>query len=181
MNEVEKEALKLLEEEESLAEVRKSGTYRFLPSYRYEAHRHIEYEINYVLQGKCMMIFDTEYVPLKAGECIVITPFQNHGFLVDAKSGCKIQQTEMRIRIPEDMKEIFPFSERKREYQVLKNCEDLVPIMEQISRICRVDKESYGMTMLDLSVLQLVVALGYHGKKLTQQKPEFEMKRSGRF
>ena len=165
MNEVEKEALKLLEEEESLAEVRKSGTYRFLPSYRYEAHRHIEYEINYVLQGKCMMIFDTEYVPLKAGECIVITPFQNHGFLVDAKSGCKIQQTEMSIRIPEDRKEIFPFSERKRGYQVLKNCEDLVPVMEQISRICRVDKESYGMTMLDLSVLQLVVALGYHGKK----------------
>lgn len=165
MNEVEKSILKLLEKEENLVEVRKSGTYRFLPSYRYEAHSHIEYEINYVLQGKCMMIFDTEYVPLKAGECIVITPFQKHGFLVDAKSGCKIQQTEMSIQIPEDMKEVFPFCEREREYQVLKNCEDLVPIMEQISRICRVDKESYGITMLDLSVLQLVVALGYHGKK----------------
>lgn len=165
MNEILKNVQQLLENDNSKIEVRKSGTYRFLPSYRYEAHRHIEYEINYVLQGKCMMIFDTEYVPLKAGECIVINPFQNHGFLVDAKSGCKIQQTEMSICIPEDMKETFPFCEKESEYQVLKNCEDLVPVMEQVSRICRCDKEDYGTTLLHLAVLQLVVTLGYHGKK----------------
>ncbi|MGN0355276.1 MAG: helix-turn-helix domain-containing protein [Muricoprocola sp.] len=169
MNRVEEMARELLKEEESGIEVRKSGSYRFLPSYRYEAHKHIEYEINYVLQGKCMMIFDTEYVPLKAGECIVIAPFRNHGFLVDAKTGCKIQQTEMTIRIPEEMKEVFGLGSKDLAYQVLKNCEDLIQIMEQISRFYRTDKEEYGTALLHLAVVQLVVALGYHGKKTDAQ------------
>ena len=165
MNEMVRDVQRLLDAEQSRIQVRKSGTYRFLPSYRYEAHRHLEYEINYVLQGKCMMIFDGEYVPLKAGECIVIAPFQKHGFLVDAKSGCKIQQTEMSIRIPSEMESEFPFCKKNTVYQVLSDCEDLVPVMEQISRFYRTDREEYGEVLLDLAVLQLVVALGYHGKK----------------
>lgn len=71
----------------------------------------------------------------------------------------------MSIQIPQEMENVFTFCKRDCSYQVLSDCEDLVPVMEQISRNCRVAKESYGMTMLDLSVLQLVVALGYHGKK----------------
>ena len=165
MNEIIKDVQQLLEMQQSRIEVRKSGTYRFLPSYRYESHSHIEYEINYVLHGKCMMIFDREYVPLKAGECILITPFQKHGFLVDAKSGCKIQQTEMSIQIPQEMENVFTFCKRDCSYQVLSDCEDLVPVMEQIARFYRADREEYGQTLLHLAVLQLVVALGYHGKE----------------
>lgn len=153
MNRVEEQALKLLEEGCGQIAVRKSGSYRFQPSYRYEAHRHLEYEINYVLSGKCMMIFDAEYVPLKAGECIVISPFQNHGFLVDARSGCKIQQTEARFCIPGTMKREFPFSDGRTPYYLLRNCEDMVPIMEQVSRFHRIDKEEYKTALLDLAVL----------------------------
>lgn len=143
-------------------DVRKSGSYRFLPSYRYEAHRHAEYEINYVLSGKCMMIFEEEYVPLRAGECIVIPPFWKHGFLVDAKTGCKIQQTEMCVSIPESMREQFPFCDRQIPYHLLRECEELVPVMEQLSRHRRNDREEYKTVLLDLSVLQLIAALGYH-------------------
>lgn len=158
--------MKIWKEGVGKMDVRKSGAYRFLPSYRYEAHRHVEYEINYVLSGKCMMIFEEEYVPLKVGECIVIPPFWKHGFLVDAKSGCKIQQTEMSVEIPESMKEIFPFCDRKVPYRLIRDCEDLVPVMEQLSRHHRNDRETYRAALLDLSVLQLIAALGYHTGKV---------------
>lgn len=163
MNKIENLALELLENTECRIAVRKAGAYRFPSSYRYEAHRHVEYEINYVSSGKCMMIFDTEYVPLKAGEGIIVSPFCNHGFLVDAKSGCKIQQAEMSLSIPETLEQDFPFSSRVHLYYRIKACEDIVPVMEQIARLHRSEKKNeYRDTMLDLAVVQLMVALGYH-------------------
>lgn len=165
MNKIREMALELLKNDRCRIAVRKAGAFRFPASYRYEAHRHIEYEINYIDNGKCVMTFDDSYVPLKAGECIIIPPFHNHGFLVEAKSGCKIKQAEVHFEIPEEMENAFSFSGRHPYYRI-KDCEDVVPLIEETARLYRSEKRNdYRDTLLDLSVVQLIVALGYHTAK----------------
>lgn len=166
MNEVKDLALELLKDDNCQIAVRKAGSYRFRSSYRYEAHKHIEYEINYISSGKCVMTFDEEYVPLKDGECVIISPFHKHGFLVDAKRGCELKQAEMSIQIPAHMEKLFPFSRGDHPYCKIKDCEDVVPLIEQIARIYRSERENeYKDTLLDFAVVQLLVALGYHTGK----------------
>lgn len=167
MNRIEQLAVELLEDKNCCISVRKAGSYRFPSSYRYEPHRHVEYEINYISSGNCVMTFEEEYVPLKSGECIVITPYKHHGFLVDAGNGCKIEQAEMSIRIPERMADVFPFGKDEFPYYKIRDCEDVVPLVEQVARFYRKEKRNeYGAALLDFAVVQLMVALGYHtGKK----------------
>lgn len=165
MNTIEDRVRELLDGETSRIMVRKAGSYRFPSSYRYEAHGHVEYEINYISSGKCVMTFDGEYVPLKMGECIIITPFEKHGFLVDAKSGCKIKQAEITVHIPEKMEDTFPFCSKKHPYFKIKDCEDIVPLIEEIGKIHRNEKNDYRDVLGNLAVIQLMVALGYHTKK----------------
>lgn len=163
MNKVENLVLKLLDKQICQIAVRKAGGYRFPSSYRFESHRHVEYEINYVASGRCVMIFEEEYVPLKAGECIIIPPFHNHGFLVEFKSGCKLQQVEMSIRLPESAAEILPFGNGGNPYYRIKDCENIVPLMGQVARFHRNERRNeYMGSLLDLAVVQLLVALGYH-------------------
>lgn len=165
MNKIREMALELMKSDNCHIAVRKAGAFRFPSNYRYEAHRHIEYEINYIDNGKCVMTFDGLYVPLKAGECIIIPPFHNHGFLVEANSGCKIKQAEVHFEIPAEMETTFPFS-GKNPYYRIKDCEDVVPLIEEIGRFYRSEKRNdYRDTLLDLSVVQLIVALGYHTAK----------------
>lgn len=166
MNKVENLVLKLLDKQICQIAVRKAGGYRFPSSYRFESHRHVEYEINYVVSGRCVMIFEEEYVPLKAGECIIIPPFHNHGFLVEFKSGCKLQQVEMSIRLPESAVEILPFGNGDNPYYRIKDCENIVPLMGQVARFHRNEsRNEYMGSLLDLAVVQLLVALGYHAAR----------------
>lgn len=166
MNKVENQALELLQISAGRIAVRKAGLYRFPASYRYKAHKHIEYEINYIESGKCVMTFDEAYVPLKAGECIVIPPFHNHGFLVEAKYKCKIRQAEMSIEIPDEMERVFLSSGKAHAYYRLKDCEDIVPLIDQIAHLHRSEKKNeYRDTLLEFAVVQLIVAVGFYTSK----------------
>lgn len=163
MNRIEALAWELLGSEKERIAVRKAGSYRFPSSYRYEPHRHREYEVNYIDSGKCVMTFEEEYVPLRAGECIIISPGYRHGFLVDAKAGCKIVQAEMTIPLPEMMTGEFPFGDRNHPYCRIRDCQDVVLLIQQVARYHRNQQTGeYLETLLDLSVLQLVTALGWH-------------------
>lgn len=165
MGTIEKCVYELLDEGTGKIAVRKAGSYRFPSSYRYEAHAHVEYEINYVSSGRCVMTFEEEYVPLKDGECIIISPFAKHGFLVDAKCGCNIRQAELSIEIPEKMRNTFPFSRKNHPYYKIRDCEDITSLIEQIAKVHRNEENEYRKILLELSVVQLMVALGYHTNK----------------
>lgn len=163
MNRVENLVLKLLDKEICQIAVRKAGSYRFPLSYRFEAHRHIEYEINYVVSGGCVMIFEEEYVPLKAGECIIVPPFCKHGFLVEFKNGCKLQQVEMSVQLPEHAEEMLNFGSGSNPYYRIKDCENIIPLMAEVARFHRSEiQNEYTGSLLDLAVVQLLVALEYH-------------------
>jgi AraC-like DNA-binding protein len=172
MNKIEKLAVELLQNDQCQINVRKAGTFRFPASYRFEAHSHVEYEINYISSGTCVMTFKEGYVPLKEGECIIVSPYEWHGFLVDVKSGCKLKQAEMSIQIPNDMKEDFPFCSHEQAYYVIRDCEDLVSLIEQVAKFHRIEwGDRYMDALLRFSVIQLVIALGYHTSKVGNKNP----------
>lgn len=154
-------------EETGRIKVKKTGVYRFLSSYRYAPHSHMELEVNYVKSGNCVMVFPDEYVPLKSGECVVVTPCVKHGFLVDTKNGCKLIQAEFSVEVNEtDIEDLLGVQE-KHPYYRLKNCEAIVPFMEQAARIHRMETQyqEYKQTQLKLAMIQLLMALKYHIEK----------------
>lgn len=160
----------LLNNEAYQMKVRKAGVFRFPIHYRYQPHRHVEYEINYVSSGNCVMHFGEEYVPLRQGACIIIPPYYEHGFIVDLKGGCKITQVEMQIDMPKDSVEPFTYCNGEQPYYVIHNCEDVVTFIEQIAKLYRHEwKNSYTELQLRLAMLQLLIALGHHTDKLDQQ------------
>ncbi len=166
MNELEMWIGDFLRDEECKIVVRKAGTYRFPNTYIYQMHRHIEYEVNYIASGKGVMTFDDKHVILSAGECIIIPPYIHHGFLVDTKSGCKICQAEMSVQISDQVSKCFPLFEKTQSYYKIKDCENIVPLIEQIARLFRKEENPYHTALIDLAVLQLLVALWhYRGKE----------------
>lgn len=177
MNKIEKHLSSFLSDEKCRITVRKAGTYRFPNSYIYKAHSHVEYEINYVASGNCVMIFGEEYIPLKKGECIVISPFENHGFLVDTKNGCKIWQAEMSILLSEKMIKKLSGDHEQNMHFKIKDCEDVIPLIDQIARYHRNEKNDYYTTLLNLSVLQLMVALKHHKEKSEDMSGRIENKK----
>lgn len=168
MEEIERLVSALADPKNCRMAVRKAGAYRFTSSYRYEAHRHIEYEVNYVNSGNCIMTFEGEHVPLKEGECIVISPWIEHGFLVDAQKGCRITQAEFRVESAEGLGDVFSFAGQTYPYYQIKDCRDVVPLMEQTARLHRAKRNKYQSVQLGLAVIQMILGLRYHiGKEVS--------------
>lgn len=140
--------------------IRKSGIFRFPSNYRFETHAHEEYEINYINTGACIMEVDDSYVPLKAGECIVIAPGSAHCFMVDMQRTCKITQLELVIRCPEDLTAGLMFPGFPESFHRLRDCEHLLPLLERICYYCRAgEREATGKVQIDLMLLQLYALL----------------------
>lgn len=167
MKEIEELVSELLNKENCRIAVRKAGIYRFTSSYRYEAHRHLEYEVNYINSGNCIMTFERGYVPLKIGDCIVIPPWTKHGFLVDTKKGCRITQSEFSLEFSEGQKDIISSDGEKHLYYQIKDCEDIIFLMEQAARVHRIKKnDKYREMQLKLAVIQMITALKCHVDKI---------------
>lgn len=160
MNELEQRLIKLLLDSQYDTHIRKSGIYRFHSNYRFETHAHKEYEINYINAGACIMEVDGSYVPLKAGECIVIAPGSAHCFIVDMQKTCKITQLELVIHYPETVTEGLWFPGFPESYHRLRECEDLLPLLERICYYCRAgEQEATGTVQIDFMLLQLYALL----------------------
>lgn len=69
----------------------------FKHGYHFRGHSHKRIELNYVLQGKCVMRLEDELVELNRNNCILILPGSEHDFYVNSKSGVKIVQIEFKI------------------------------------------------------------------------------------
>ena len=160
MNGLEQKLIGLLSDSSYETNIRKSGVYRFPSSYRFETHAHEEYEINYINTGACIMEVDGSYVPLKAGECIVIAPGSAHCFMVDMQRACKITQLELVIRCPGDLAAGLAFPGFSEPYHRLRECEHLLPLLERICYYCRAgEAEATGTVQIDLMLLQLYALL----------------------
>lgn len=160
MNKLEEMLIGLLTDSEYDTNIRKSGIYRFPSNYRFETHAHKEYEINYINAGACIMEVDGSYVPLKAGECIVIAPGSAHCFMVDMQKTCKITQLELVIRCPKEAAKGLAFPGFPESYHRLRECEHLLPLLERICYYCRAgEAEATGTLQIDLMLLQLYALL----------------------
>ncbi len=69
----------------------------FKPEFHFQMHSHKRIELNYILQGSCVMKLENELIKLNQNNSILIFPNSNHDFYVDSKSGVKIIQLEFQI------------------------------------------------------------------------------------
>ena len=69
----------------------------FKPGYHFQTHSHKRIEINYILQGSCIMKLENELIKLSRNNSILIFPESNHDFYVDSKQGVKIVQLEFQM------------------------------------------------------------------------------------
>lgn len=69
----------------------------FKSGYRFKMHSHKRIEINYILQGSCVMMLENELIKLTRNNSILIFPESNHDFYVNSKSGVKIVQLEFQM------------------------------------------------------------------------------------
>lgn len=69
----------------------------FKSGYHFKMHSHKRIEINYILQGSCLMRLENELIKLGKNNSILIFPESKHDFYVDAKQGVKIVQLEFEM------------------------------------------------------------------------------------
>lgn len=71
----------------------------FNPGFHFKMHSHKRIEINYVLKGSCVMMFENKLVKLNQNNSILVFPDSKHDFFVDSKLGVKIVQLEFLLDI----------------------------------------------------------------------------------
>lgn len=69
----------------------------FKHGYHFKGHSHKRIELNYVMQGNCIMMLENELVELNRNNSILILPDSEHDFYVNSKTGVKIVQIEFKI------------------------------------------------------------------------------------
>lgn len=175
MRDIEQTLIGLLSETEYKTRIGNAGVFRFPSNFRFETHAHEEYEINYINAGNCMMEIEGAYIPLKQGECIVIAPQKAHCFMVDMQKTCKITQLELIIHYPKEAVEGLLFPGFREDFHRLRDCEQLVPLIERICYYYRAgEREFTGKIQINLMLLQLYALLSEEimAERLTAEREE---------
>ena len=173
MNELERELFELLRSEEYGTRMRKAGVYLFPADYRFNPHAHAEYEINYVNTGHCIMSVGEDYVPLRQGECIVVSPGNPHGFMVDGQKPCRITQLELVIHAPEQTGSLLEFPGMEESFYRLRDCEGLLFLLERVVYYHRARELALAeQTLLDLTLLQLYAAISETARRQREQNSQ---------
>lgn len=172
MSDLKETILALLGSDDYKVYIRKAGKYKFQSNYKFETHKHSEIEINYVNAGCCVMGVGSSYVPLKAGDCIVITPYVPHSFTVDMSKVCSITQLEYSVLFPDGMEDAISFLNGTVDYHQFRSCDNLCKTLENVGRNFREQKEDddYSKVQLELALLQMHVAFERQYQKLEQEE-----------
>lgn len=141
MNDLKQAILELIMHDEYEVIIRNSGKYRFLENYKFETHNHVEFEINYIKSGCCIMGIGDEYVPLKQGDCIVINEWVPHCFMVDIEKRCSITQLEFSVFRSKEYSEKIKCLSDTYQFFKIENCENICTTMELICKYYRVSEE----------------------------------------
>lgn len=161
---LEERIIELIKDDSCEMNVRNAGVYRFAKGYRFQQHKHMEYEINHISSGQAIMYIEGKKTVIPQGRCIVIPPYKKHSFET-AKTGCKITQLEMSMET-KNHKGFLLDQQEKQNFYILKDCEDIIPLIERIARLHRKEKNEYFSVLQKLSVVELMVTLQYHMEEI---------------
>ena len=106
-NELKQSLLDILGSPEFDIHIRNAGKFRFPINYLFGVHSHIEFEMNYINSGNCVMEIGGVLTSLKQGDCVIISPNIPHYFMVGMQRGCSIVQLEYSMNLPERIGESF--------------------------------------------------------------------------
>lgn len=161
MGDIRASVLKLLGDKNYKYFIRNAGKFKFPPNYKFEIHKHSEYEINYINTGSCVMGVGEEYVPLKAGDCIVIRPYISHCFMVDTSKGCSIVQLEYSFSVPGYITEEITILKDDSSFHKFNSCDSLGKVLENVCEAFREQRsqDEFSTALLDLALGQFYVVL----------------------
>lgn len=167
MGDIKEKVLKLLGDENYKYFIRNAGKFKFPPNYKFEIHKHSEYEINYISTGSCVMGIGDEYVPLKAGDCIIIRPYMSHCFMVDTSKGCSIVQLEYSFSVPVYMAEEIPIFSDDKPFHKFTSCDSMGKVLENVCEAFRQqrNKDEFSTAILELAIGQFYVVVSKFYKK----------------
>lgn len=177
MNDLEKLAVKFLQEEEYKIKVRKAGVFRFVEEYRFLQHSHIEYEINFISSGQAVMEIEGKKIVIPKGQCIVIPPYKKHSFRVESKAGCRLTQLEMSLQMGEKEKGFLAKEGEDCDCFIIRECEDLIPLIERIARLYRQEEDEYHTFLLKLTAVDMMITLNHY---ICQKDKQYSAKMKSR-
>lgn len=162
MKNLEELAIKFLQNEEYRLKIRKAGVFRFVEAYRFRQHAHEEYEINYINSGHAIMQIEGCEVSLHQGQCVVIPPHRKHSFHVDSKIGCRLTQLEMSLKMKNQDESFLMKDGEVKAYYVIKNCEEIAPLIERIARGFRKENTESNEFLMKISAIEMMITLNYY-------------------
>ncbi|MEN8116800.1 MAG: AraC family transcriptional regulator [Bacteroidota bacterium] len=156
----------------------------FKSNYHFKMHSHKRIELNYILQGSCVMMFDNKLVKLNQNNSILIFPGSKHDFYVDSKTGIKIAQLEFQIEesgltgyhdLPDtNLYSLFNQS-GSNNYIKIPNNPEIGNCMERIIRENKLKRNNYvSLTTLYFSELTILVSRYIHRQHEIIDKQENE-------
>ncbi len=155
-------AVKFLQNEDYRLKIRKAGIFRFVEEYRFRQHSHEEYEINYINTGQAVMQIEGHEVTIHQGQCVVIPPHRKHSFRVISKIGCKLTQLEMSLEMKNQDEEFLMKDGKVENYYVIKNCDEIAPLIERIARVFRKNETEQNEFFQKISAIEMMIILNYY-------------------
>uniref|UniRef100_UPI003217DD10 AraC family transcriptional regulator n=1 Tax=uncultured Draconibacterium sp. TaxID=1573823 RepID=UPI003217DD10 len=140
----------------------------FKPGFHYKMHSHDRIELNYVLKGSCVMMFENKLVKLNQHNSILIFPGFEHDFYVDSKQGIKIVQLEFllnesafdycRKSKESELSFLFNLKSRSNSFLKIPNNPEIGNCMERIIKENKLKRTSY-VSLSELYLLELIYLL----------------------
>lgn len=147
----------------------------FSSNYIYDEHLHESYEINYINQGRCMMTIEDKKVTLRQGECIILSPYYAHSFMVDASQKCCITQLSFKLNeVSINLEELMIFKD-KQPYFKIASCTDVLESMQSMYTYAH-DKSygTYNKLLLNVELQKLFIILSMHIEQMCLIGPKYE-------
>jgi len=153
----------------------------FKPGFHFEMHSHKRVELNYVLKGSCVMMFDNKLVKLNQNNSILIFPGSQHDFFVDSKLGVKIVQLEFildesvfdnfKIALESELSFLFNLRSSARTYIKIPNNPETGNCMERIIKENKLKRNDFE-PLSKLYFLELIILLS---RVISRQRRQLEL------
>lgn len=140
----------------------------FKSGYHFKTHSHKRIEINYILQGSCVMKLENELIKLVQNNSILVFPGSKHDFYVDSKSGVKIVQLEFQINevvystfknLPEsEFSFLYKLRSREIYYMKIPHNPEIRNCMERIIKENQLKRKGYE-SLVNIYFMELLILL----------------------
>jgi AraC-like DNA-binding protein/mannose-6-phosphate isomerase-like protein (cupin superfamily) len=146
-------------------------TVSFSQGYNFKMHHHKRIELNYILNGSCIMMLENELVRLNKNNSILIFPGSKHDFYVNSKCGVKLVQLEFQISkdilmlfkdaAASDISFVNTLENKSGQYYKIPNNPDIRNCMERIILENKLKHNNYK-ALTKLYFLELIILLSRH-------------------